>query len=342
VRWVRCRPNWGGGADQCKDHYGGIDFRIQRHIKAYEKSDDTPNRVKPVSIIIIMYILQIPYDESCNLAATAIADMICIAFFFLLGREEYTGTILDDTSFCLQDVGVYIRYRNLDLFHCSYAELDTTTSVSYKFNTQKHGTRDKKIIQGRSGNALCCPVRGTVRRVKHHRMKKSTPNAPIASYYLTNRRTAIKPKDMMDTLRHSMRINFHRTGIKAVEISARSLRAGSAITIFFGKVDMNTIPLMGCWHSDSMMRYIHGQAQPIAGGFTMAIYNIGAYTFQPYQTVPIIDSSATNLPESTPPPTQICSGTWGQYQVLANQLAWFAKNRDTNQAEPIIQVGGGP
>jgi hypothetical protein len=31
-----------GGADSRKDHHGGIDFRIERHIRAYEKSNDPP------------------------------------------------------------------------------------------------------------------------------------------------------------------------------------------------------------------------------------------------------------------------------------------------------------
>jgi hypothetical protein len=67
------------------------------------------------------------------------------------------------------------------------------------------------------------PVQATMHRIKHRRLKKSTPNAPIASYYLTDRRTAIKPKDVTDMLCPVMRINFHRTGVKATEISTRSL-----------------------------------------------------------------------------------------------------------------------
>jgi hypothetical protein len=117
----------------------------------------------------------------------------------------------------------------------------------------------------------------------------SSTSTPLASYYLTNRCTAVKPKDVTGTLRHAMRINFHRTGIQATDISARSLRAGSVMAMFFGKIDMNNIILMGRWHSDVMMRYLHGQAQPIVGRFAEVMYN-GAYTFQPDETVPIIDS----------------------------------------------------
>jgi hypothetical protein len=197
---------------------------------------------------------------------------------------------LDDTPYRLKDASAYMRDLKLDLFLCSKAELDAAASVSYNFTTQKNGTRDEKIIQGHSGNTLYCPIRATFQRIKHHRLKKSTPSAPIASYYLTNRRTAIKPKDVTDTLCHAMRINFHRMGIKSADISARPLCAGGAIAMFFGKIDIHNIHFMGRWHSDSMMRYLHVKDQPIVGCFAEVMYNNIAYTFQPNETVPIINT----------------------------------------------------
>jgi hypothetical protein len=65
----------------------------------------------------------------------AVADMIFIAFFFLLQPGEYTGTISDDAAFRLQDVGLYIQGRKLDLFAASDAELKISTSASYTFTT---------------------------------------------------------------------------------------------------------------------------------------------------------------------------------------------------------------
>jgi hypothetical protein len=170
MRWARRTPD--SLPDPREDHHSGIDFRIQRQIKAYEKTDDPPRRVKPVPIIIIVFILQMAYDEYHDVASLAIAEMICIYFFFLLRPGEFTGTTLDDTSFCLQDVGIYIRYHKLELFQCSDSDLDAATSVWYTFTTHKNGTRDEKIVQGRSCTSLCCPIRATVRCIKHNRLKK--------------------------------------------------------------------------------------------------------------------------------------------------------------------------
>jgi hypothetical protein len=174
----------------------------------------------------------------------------------------------------------------------SFVELDAATSVSYMFNTQKNGTRDKKLVQGLSGDSKCCPVTATARRIKYHRAKNSKQTVRIASYYRAHRRTNIRAKDITDTLRHAMTMNYHCTGIHANEISARSLRAGGAMAMMCSKIDLNNIHMMGRWHSDAMIRYLHVQAQPIIERYAAKMFNNGTYTFQPDETVPIIDNYA--------------------------------------------------
>jgi hypothetical protein len=41
-----------------------------------------------------------------------------------------------------------------------------------------------------------------------------------------------------------------------------------------------------------MMRYLHVQAQPIIECYAAKMFNNGTYTFQPDETVPIIDNYA--------------------------------------------------
>jgi hypothetical protein len=142
VPWDRRLPDWGGGPR--KDAHGNIDFRIQRQIKAYKKDDAPPRRVKPVPITIISFIVAQAFGATRSDEEMAIADMIVIAFFFLLQPGEYTGTISDDAAFRLQDVGLYIQGRKLDLLAASDAELKISTSASYTFTTQKMVIEMKK------------------------------------------------------------------------------------------------------------------------------------------------------------------------------------------------------
>jgi hypothetical protein len=77
-----------GGAYLRKDAHGGIDFRIQRQIKAYNKDDAPPKRVKPVPIIIIIFIIAQAYGDTHSEEEMAIADIITITFSFLLRLGE--------------------------------------------------------------------------------------------------------------------------------------------------------------------------------------------------------------------------------------------------------------
>jgi hypothetical protein len=284
-----------GAPDPRKDAHGGIDFRIQRQIKAYTKDDAPPLRVKPVPIIIIIFIISQAFGETRDTAEMAIADMIVIAFFFLLRPGEYTGTLSDDAAFKIEDVSLYIQGRKLDFTTASDAEIKVSTSASYTFTTQKNNNRNEKVVQGLTGDPWCCPVKATIRRMLHHRSRKSRSSFPFASYYRGNRRTLVKAKGVTEVLRNAMRLNVHRTGIEASDVSARSLRAGGAMALLHGRVDLSNIRMMGRWHSDAMMRYLHVQAQPILGNYAARMFNEGTYSFLPDETVPIIDTYGDDL-----------------------------------------------
>jgi hypothetical protein len=85
-----------------------------------------------------------------------------------------------------------------------------------------------------------------------------------------------------------MTVNFRCTGIAADEVSARSLRAGGAMALLCGKADMNLIQILGRWHSDAMIRFLHMQAQPIVQHFAAKMYNNGNFSFLPDETVPLL------------------------------------------------------
>jgi hypothetical protein len=133
--------------------------------------------------------------------------------------------------------------------------LDTTTSVYYKFMTQKNDTEDEKILQGISCDRRYCPNRATVQKIKYNRTKKSKPLVHVSSYSLSNRRTVINVKDTNGTLRYYVAMNYQCTGIRTYKISARSLRAGGAMVMMCIKIELNNIWMMCRWHSNALMRY---------------------------------------------------------------------------------------
>jgi hypothetical protein len=275
-----------GGADIRKDAYGEIDFRITRQFKCYKKEDGPPSRVKPVPIIIILFILHQAYNGEATEDRRAVADMVTIAFYFLLRPGEYTGTTSYDTPFRLQDVKLHIDDRLLYLFNAPIADLHAATTVSLTFTTQKNGTKGEIITHGLSTDPLACPVKSVVRCIIHLRNYKPSKSTPLASYHHNSKRVTIKAEDITESLRLATIATSHQTGLQPADISARSLRAGGAMALLCGRIDHDTIRMLGRWHSDAMMRYLHLQAKPLMRQFAPAMFNHGTYSFLPSDTVP--------------------------------------------------------
>ncbi|GFH50587.1 hypothetical protein CTEN210_07063 [Chaetoceros tenuissimus] len=145
-------------------------------IKSYKKKDPPPNRVKPVPRSVIRQIAQIAFSgNSFNQHATA--DMIIIAFFFLLRPGEYSYSNTDSDPFLLADVQFWIGHQN--------------------------GVRGEVIGLSCSGELYLCPVKALARRVIHLKQHNAAPNTPLCTYFCQERQRLVHvcPSDITNTLR---------------------------------------------------------------------------------------------------------------------------------------------
>ena len=281
-----------GAKDVRKDALGGIDFRLQRQLRAYAKADPAPARVKPIPIQLLFYALSAAHAAPHADAMLAIADMAVIAFYFLLRPGEYTGASADNTPFTLADVQLFLGARRLDLFTAPPADLRAATAVSLTFTTQKSGVRGEVVQHGRSGSAHCCPTRAVARRVLHLRHHVASPTTPLGTYYAPSapggpvRRHPVTSADITGLLRTAAQALGPELGLLPCDIQARSLRAGGAMALLCAKVDSNIIRLLGRWQSDVMMRYLHLQAQPIMNEFASRMLRGGNYVLAPGLNIP--------------------------------------------------------
>ena len=104
-----------------------IDYRIQSQLWSFEKNNPAPVRVKPVPITLVFHALLFVYRTNPTSERTAIANMICVAFFFCLRPGKYTGTTIDDQAFALNDIALFVRARRLHNEHSSEPELIAAT-----------------------------------------------------------------------------------------------------------------------------------------------------------------------------------------------------------------------
>jgi hypothetical protein len=257
---------------------GKIDFRIQRQLRSWSREDDPRTQVKPIPIQLILTILSIAYHAT-NIStntAKAIGDMTVIAFYYLLRLGEYTGTATDDAAFRLQDLQLFIGDCFVDPCVTPFSDLEAATSASLVFTNQKNSVHREVMNHAISGASHCCPVRALACRIIHLR-ENDAPTPPLTSYYGHGRRRAIRCADITDALRAVARITGDELGIRPEDISARSLRADSAMTLICAQVDSDIIKLLGRWQSDTMMRYLYVQAHPIMRNFAARMLHGSAY-----------------------------------------------------------------
>ena len=74
-----------GAQDPQLSDVGKIDFQLQCMVAAWKKKDSPTCQVKPVPIQVIYHIVYVAQHlTSSNSFLAVVADMIVIAFFFLL------------------------------------------------------------------------------------------------------------------------------------------------------------------------------------------------------------------------------------------------------------------
>lgn len=265
---------------------GKIDFRLQRLFAAFSKQDAPPNRVKPIPVQVLRHVMLVAHAAPATPGNLAIADMCCIAFFFLLRPGEYTMSSGGSTPFRLCDVQFQIGSRRLHTLLASEADIRSATFATLTFTTQKNGVRGEVIGLGRSGHAQLCPVLSLCNRVLHARAHTGDPAAPLATYYSNGRWAHVTSGDVTTALQQAVTFLGPTLGFVANDVSARSLRAAGAMALLCANVDTDLIRLVGRWRSDEMLRYLHVQAEPTMRDFSSRMLRHGTFVLHPNALVP--------------------------------------------------------
>ena len=261
-----------------------IDFRISRMYRAYAKQDPPPHRVKPVPVQVLHRLATVA--QHADPLTQGITDMIILAFFFLLRPGEYTDSNSDTTPFTLQDIQLFRGPARLDLPTASDAQLLSATFASLTFTDQKNGVRGEVIGHSRSGSLTLCPVIALARRVIHLRHHNARPSTPLARVFVQGGWSKITPTLITKALRQAVAFLGPELGFLSTDVSARCLRAAGATALLNSKVDSDLIKLLGRWHSDAMLRYLHLQSAKLMKNFASCMLTGGAYTLIPNQLVP--------------------------------------------------------
>ena len=275
---------------------GKIDGRLQLQFRCYSRQDPPPSRVKPIPVQFLRRLACVA-AASNDQELQAIADMIIIAFFFLLRPGEYTGTESDSSPYRLSDVTFSIGRTGFNTSTATDNELSAATFVILTFSTQKNGVRWGKIGHGDTGDPLLCPKEALRRRVTHLRQQEAPANTHLARFKSPRGHWMnVTPTKITAHLKATVKL-FAGThlGFTHHDVSARSLLAAGAMALLYSGVDNDIISLVGRWRSDEMMWYLHMQDEPIMRNFSKLMISHGNYNFYRKMKYPSTKSFCLNL-----------------------------------------------
>lgn len=266
-----------GSPDPRLDHFGSIHLSLKRQSRGYAKSDPPPNRMKPIPFQILLHMSSMVHDDAqASTALVSIADMICIAVYFLMRPGEYCASSADAHPFRIRDVELFAGPQAINISLATETQLLSATYVRLTFSTQKNGVRGERVGQGLSGHPRFCPVRAVAWRLLHLRLHDAPPETPLHCYFdRHNRRQPVKSQEVTQLLHRSVTMLGQDYNLSTSEVDCRSLRPSGAMALLCSEIDPDNIRIMGRWKSDAMLRYLHAEALPMRQHLAQAMLQGG-------------------------------------------------------------------
>ena len=254
-----------------------LDLPISRLLKSYRDADPAPQPKLAVPVSTIDAISRL-FRWSEHQSATA--DLIVIAFFYLLRVGEYTtpARTRPRRTIPLRQCDIRLwRHGRLLPHQSGLATLLTADSATISIANTKNGTKGA-VVHHDAVRGPTCPVAAWARRVANIGTRATT--CPISTVLHTNgRQTSVTDRDIGTAVRWgATHDGLLAKGYTLNRISSHSLRAGGAMAMKLCGASDSTIMRVGRWTSLTYLTYIHTQIGALTAG--LAAKMTTAFTFQ--------------------------------------------------------------
>jgi len=249
-----------------------FDLPIARQLKKYRDADPPP---KPKLAIPVSTVKTLKKGYVFSAYHCAVADLVIIAFFFLLRVGEYTLSSKKDRkkkrTVPLRTKDVTLWKGDRPLAHSApLTTLLTATSATIRLENTKNGTKNATVHHGAQGGFVC-PVAAIARRVHAAYQMDQSGNANLGT--TTNRKgqkTVVSDKDINVAVRWAAwKDGLFEKGYSLSRVSSHSLRAGGAMALKLNGAEDSTIKIMGRWSSNTFITYIHSQIGALTAGLSI-------------------------------------------------------------------------
>ena len=250
-------------------------------LDGFRKADPPTMKKLPLGIDVPEYISLCSMQPHATAQEHATADLILIAFYYLLRVGEYTvkGTrqqtkqtvqfrMMDVTFFAHDKLG---RLQQLPRSAPAHAIL-SAHSATLKLENQKNGWKGVCIHQETNGDTYHCPVRALGRRYLHIRSHTSDTTTYISAYFSpAHDRRDVTDKNVSTALKlAAVALEYPSLrGIPIDRIDTHSLRSGGANALALSGYTDREIQKMGRWRSATFKEYIREELDTFAFGMSM-------------------------------------------------------------------------
>ena len=249
---------------------------ISRMLATYTREDPKAQPKLAVPVGLTQHLLdqhpQAPPHEAAKREAAA--DLINIAFYYLLRVGEYTKPKSHRTNTIPIRVAD-ITFRNHHGHKIPHtAPLQTllqAAEATIWIPNQKKGTKGECIHHQCTGTPHS-PIKSLARRI-HHILSHGGTGSTGLYYYQCPFNTgwqAITSHYINTTLKRAAAdTNLYQLGYTPSDVSSHSLRAGGAMAMHLNGIDITTIMKIGRWKSITFLNYIHEQISAFTTGVSI-------------------------------------------------------------------------
>jgi hypothetical protein len=252
-----------------------LDKELSDYITFCSSKDPAPRPQQALPSSTILWIAQY-FGSATSVRLRTVANLVVLAFFFLLRVGEYTRSTDKRTK-----LTVPIRRQDVKLWHQGHllahdlplATLLTADAVTIRLENQKNGFKGAVLHHYASRRALC-PVRSAVLLVHPiaHLPRDTGLGTYISADGAVQRVSAAEVRACVQA--GAAGDGLENRGYDLARIGSHSLRSGGATHLKLCGCDELTIMKLGRWSSNTYLRYIQTQIGDLAKGLATKMANI--------------------------------------------------------------------
>lgn len=258
-----------GSRDPRKLHQASylLDRDFQNLYKRYKDEDPPPRAQHAIPNTTVKWIAD--HFRTGTAREQTTADLIVLAYFFLLRVGEYTptrNTKREKRTIPLRKCDVVLLRHGIPMDkEAPLEQLLTATGCTICLENQKNGKKDETIYHDASGAGSMCPVRAMAHLL--HRLRGHPDDTELGTTFHGTRRSRVTDTNVRDMVRLGARNdNLEAAGYDLTRIGTHSLRAGGAVRLAVAGYADTTIKKLGRWSGETFLKYIQPHIAPITAG----------------------------------------------------------------------------